>query len=76
VAPLVAFYTSPGFTDELIHIFIGSDLEEAVGAQDEDEEIEVVRMPFALALEQVMYGEISDAKTVAGLLAYARLKNV
>jgi ADP-ribose pyrophosphatase len=72
VEPLVAFYTSPGFTDELVHIFAGSDLEEAVGAKDEEEEIEVVRMPFELALEQVMAGEISDAKTVAGLLAYIR----
>jgi ADP-ribose pyrophosphatase len=72
VEPLVAFYTSPGFTDELIHIFVGTDLEETSAAQDEEEEIEVVRMPVAAALERVLEGEISDAKTVAGLLAYSR----
>jgi ADP-ribose pyrophosphatase len=72
VESLVAFYTSPGFTDELIHIFVGTELEEAVAAQDEEEEIEVVRMPVVAALQQVMDGEISDAKTVAGLLAYVR----
>jgi len=75
VEPLVAFYTSPGFTDELIHIFVGTDLEEACAAQDEEEEIEVVRMPVEVALQRVMQAEISDAKTVAGLLAYARLAN-
>jgi ADP-ribose pyrophosphatase len=72
VEPLVAFYTSPGFTDELIHIFVGTDLEESVAAPDEEEEIELVRMPLEAALRRVMREEISDAKTVAGLLAYSR----
>jgi len=68
---LVAFYTSPGFTDELIHIYAANGLRETAMRHDEEEEIEVVRMPLAAAIEQVMRGEISDAKTVAGLLAYA-----
>jgi ADP-ribose pyrophosphatase len=76
VEPLVAFYTSPGFTDEVIHIFVGTDLVGAIAEPDEEEEIEVVRMPVEDALQRVMYGEISDAKTVAGLLAYSRLENV
>jgi nudix-type nucleoside diphosphatase (YffH/AdpP family) len=71
---LVAFYTSPGFTDELIHIYAASGLRETAMRHDEEEEIELVRMPLAKAIEQVMRGEISDAKTVAGLLAYARSK--
>ena len=70
---LVAFYTSPGFTDELIHIYAASGLRETAQRHDDEEEIEVVRMPVAAAIEQVMQGEISDAKTVAGLLAYRRL---
>jgi ADP-ribose diphosphatase len=70
--PLVAFYTSPGFTDELIHIFVASSLEKTEMRHDEEEEIEVVRMPLGSALEHVMRREISDAKTVAGLLAYAQ----
>ena len=71
--PLVSFYTSPGFSTELIHIFAASGLHEATAAHDEEEEIEVVRMPLADAIHQVLRGEISDAKTVAGLLAYERL---
>jgi ADP-ribose pyrophosphatase len=70
--PLVSFYTSPGFTDELIHIFLASSLTETAMRHDDEEEIEVVRMPLSEAIELVMRREISDAKTVAGLLAYAR----
>jgi ADP-ribose pyrophosphatase len=69
--PRVAFYTSPGFTDELIHIFVATDLEPCPAEGDEDEEIDVVRLPLAEAIEQVTRAEVSDAKTVAGLLAYA-----
>ena len=69
--PLVAFYTSPGFTDELIHIFVATGLVASPVGHDEEEEIEVVRLPLGQAIEQVLHGEISDAKTVSGLLAYA-----
>jgi len=71
LTPLLSFYTSPGFTTELIQIFVATDLHEAATAHDEEEEIELVRLPLADALERVMRHEISDAKTVAGLLAYA-----
>jgi ADP-ribose pyrophosphatase len=71
LVPLVAFYTSPGFTDELIHIFVAIDLEAGAVAHDEEEDIQLVRLPLADAIAQVMHAEISDAKTVSGLLAYA-----
>jgi ADP-ribose pyrophosphatase len=70
--PLVAFYTSPGFTDELIHIFVATELEPGAVAHDEEEDIELVRLPLAEAIEQVTRAEISDAKTVTGLLAYEK----
>ena len=70
--PLVSFYTSPGFTDELIHIFVATDLVRTAVRHDDEEEIELVRLPVAEALELVLSGELSDGKTVAGLLAYER----
>ncbi len=73
IEPLVSFYTSPGFSTELIHIFAATGLHAATAAHDEEEEIELVRMSLEDAIHQVLAGEISDAKTVAGLLAYARL---
>jgi ADP-ribose pyrophosphatase len=68
--PLVRFYSSPGFCTELLHLFVASGLEPSAMPRDEEEDIEVVRLPLADAIERVLNGEISDAKTVAGLLAY------
>jgi ADP-ribose pyrophosphatase len=70
--PLVSFYTSPGFSTELLHVFVATQLTLSPVLGDEEEEIELVRMPLEAAIGQVLNGEISDAKTVAGLLAYAR----
>ena len=72
--PLLRFYTSPGFSTELIHLFVASGLHEARVEHDEEEQIEVVRLPLEDAIRRVTEGEISDAKTVAGLLAYARTR--
>ena len=71
IEPLVSFYTSPGFCTELIHIFVASGLSPVEVDHDEEEDIETVRLPLQVAIQQVLHGEISDAKTVAGLLAYA-----
>jgi ADP-ribose pyrophosphatase len=73
--PLIRFYTSPGFTTELIHVFIATGLRESSVEGDEEEDIELVRMPLARAIDLVLNGELSDAKTVAGLLAYRGLKS-
>jgi ADP-ribose pyrophosphatase len=70
--PLVSFYTSPGFSTELIHLFVATGLSAGAVAHDEEEEIELVRLPLEQAIRQVMTSELSDAKTITGLLAYAR----
>ena len=70
--PLLRFYTSPGFCDELIHVFVGTELRAVEVAPHADEDIELVRLPLQDAIDRVLTGEISDAKTVAGLLAYWR----
>jgi ADP-ribose pyrophosphatase len=66
---LAAFYASPGFCDELMHLFLATELEASPLAADIDENIEVVRMPLAEALALVERGEICDAKTIVGLWA-------
>jgi len=75
---LGAFYVSPGFCDELVHVFLARDLEGASGlAPDEDERLEVVRVSLAEALRLVSEGEIRDAKSVIGLTwAWAKLRGV
>jgi ADP-ribose pyrophosphatase len=75
---LGAFYVSPGFCDELVHVFLARDLEAATGlAPDEDERLEVVRVSLSEALGLVREGEIRDAKSVIGLTwAWAKLRGV
>ena len=66
--PLTSIYTTPGFTDEVIHLFAATDLEPGDTAQDDDEFIEVVRFPFSVALEMVREGLIADGKSISTIL--------
>jgi ADP-ribose pyrophosphatase len=72
VIPLTRIYTTPGFTDEVIHLFLAHDLTEGASALETDEFVEPVRVPFSQALAWVRSGQIMDAKTISTLL-YARL---
>ncbi|MBW3660801.1 MAG: NUDIX hydrolase [Gemmatimonadetes bacterium] len=73
---LATFYTTPGFCDEEMRLFLAEDLEPGERALDEDEHLRVERMPLEAALAQVASGEIHDAKTLVGLLATrARLED-
>ncbi|MBW3658681.1 MAG: NUDIX hydrolase [Actinobacteria bacterium] len=73
---LVTFENSAGWSDERTHVFLGRGLREAAPpdgfeAEHEEADMEVVRLPFADALAQVRAGELTDAKTVIGLLLAA-----
>ena len=59
---------SPGFCDEALHMFLARGLHHKKQHLDEDEFLNVVTMPFDRLVEQVMSGEITDAKTVATTL--------
>jgi ADP-ribose pyrophosphatase len=65
-------WTTPGFTDETIHLFAAFDLAPVTRRPDDDEIIEVVREPLERALERVWRGEINDAKSALALLHAAR----
>jgi ADP-ribose pyrophosphatase len=69
---LGAIWTTPGFTDERIHLFAAFDLEPVPQRLEYDEVIEVVRMPLRSALELVWSGELSDAKSALALVHAAR----
>lgn len=74
--PLSEFYTTPGFCSERLWVFLATDLRETATNRDEDEIIEVVRLPFSRALSMVASGEIDDAKTIIGLTLAARRQGV
>jgi ADP-ribose pyrophosphatase len=67
-----AIWTTPGFTDERIHLFAAFDLTPVPRNPDDDELIEVLRLPLAAALELVWSGELSDAKSALALVHAAR----
>jgi ADP-ribose pyrophosphatase len=69
--PLGAIWTTPGFTDERIHLFAAFELEPVERRLDPDEVIDVVRVPLARALEMVWSGELSDAKSALALVQAA-----
>lgn len=64
------FYTTPGFTDEIIHLYKATGLEQQEGplALDEDEFLEVKELSFAEAWQAYEEGQIIDAKTIMALL--------
>src|SRR5690349_19354849 len=65
---LGTIFTTPGFTDERIHLFLARGLEQGDHARDHDEVIAEVRtIPLADALGMIRGGEIVDGKTIAGL---------
>jgi ADP-ribose pyrophosphatase len=70
LALAATFYSTPGFCDELVRLYFAEGVEETERALQEDEEIELVRVPLN-ELEAVI-PEIEDAKTLAGLLLYLR----
>jgi ADP-ribose pyrophosphatase len=67
---VVAFYTTPGFCRERMHLFFAHDLESGSASPAEDEELELVRWPVGEIESRL--GEIEDAKTLVGLLLYLR----
>ncbi len=66
--PLGSIFTTPGFTDEVIHLFAAFDLTSVPTRHESDEVIEVVQMPLREAVELVWRGELRDAKSALALL--------
>jgi ADP-ribose pyrophosphatase len=65
---LTTIYTTPGFTDERIHLFVATDLKTGSQSLDADEFVEPVPMLLSGALVKIRDGEITDGKTIITLL--------
>ena len=70
---LGACCTSPGFSTEVLHMYLAQELKQGACHPDDDEFLEVERIPFSQLADQVMSGEITDAKTVALVLKVKQL---
>ena len=74
---LMAMCTTPGFSDEILHIFLASGLQPSPHGQQLEEgelSLRLERIPFARTLEMIDEGTIVDGKTIAGLLFVDRLR--
>jgi ADP-ribose pyrophosphatase len=65
---LTHFFTTPGFTNEVIHLFLATGLTGGRVRRDEDEYIEVVHLPLSRVRHMIQEGEIVDGKSLVGLL--------
>lgn len=77
LVPLVTFHNSGGWTDESTTVYLAEGVHPVAGpdeytAEAEEADMEVVRLPLAEALDLAAAGEISDAKTLIGLLLVSR----
>jgi ADP-ribose pyrophosphatase len=68
VQPLFTMFTTPGFTDEKIHLFLAVGLEPGAHQREADEFMEIVPTRLSRALSMIERGEIQDAKTALALL--------
>ena len=68
---LSEFFVSPGFLEEKMWVFLATDFTEGEQRLDDDEFLDLVRLPIAEALEMITSGEIQDAKTIIGLMLAA-----
>ncbi len=66
---LFSFHTSPGFSDEILHLMLAEGLETGEAHPDGEEFLEIVWVPLEKARQMIFEGEIKDAKTIIGILA-------
>lgn len=72
--PLTTFLTTPGFTDETIHLFMATGLTHGEHEREADEFVELVIMRLSETLELIRDGTITDAKTIIALMYAAGFK--
>lgn len=68
---LVRYYPSPGFVGEWMEIFLATSITEGVAHPEEDEKIELKKMPLSRVLEMIRGGKIHDGKTIIGILLFS-----
>ncbi len=65
---MARMYTSPGYTEEVLHIYLATELTPGETDFDENEAIDVEEMPLNEAVDMILSGEIQDGKTQAAVL--------
>ncbi len=71
---LAAFWTTPGFCRERMTLYVAENVDQGDASPEDDEDVELVRWPAA-EIESHL-AELEDAKTLAGLLLYLRVRRI
>jgi len=74
IVSLGKLYPTPGYCGEIIHMYLATGLSFGDQHTDEDEFIDVFRIPLAKAVDMVMADELRDSKTQTAVLKVARMK--
>ena len=74
IKKLTCAYLAPGYSSELIHIFLAENLKKTKPNPDEDEFIKTAILDKKEALKKIMNREITDSKTIIGILFYSQNK--
>ena len=70
---LMKWYLAPGYSTELMHVFVATNLRKITrGPLDDDENIRIRKVKLSMVLRKCLSGEIQDSKTVAALLGYSQ----
>lgn len=72
IEKLAEFYSTPGFCEERLYVYLATDLQLIEQNLDHDEFVEVVYLPLTQAVMMAEHGEIEDSKTIIALLLAAR----
>lgn len=65
---IISIHSTPGFSNEVLHMYVATDLEEGEACADEDEFISTEKIPVEDLVSRVLNHEITDAKTIIGIL--------
>ena len=72
---LTDIVTTPGFSDELISLYLARDLHAGQSHPDDDEFLNLVKLPLCEVVDAISRGEITDAKTICAVLTAAHILN-
>lgn len=65
---LASFYSSPGFCNEIMHVYLAVDFIKKENSLEDDEFLQIVELKMEDALSYIKSGKIKDAKTIIGIL--------
>jgi ADP-ribose pyrophosphatase len=73
ITHLVSIHSTPGFSNEVLHLYSATGLKEGENCADEDEFLSTEKYPVSQLVDMILKGEITDAKSIIGILMAERI---